>query len=430
MVLGDKSRRSRRWTVLTGVAQLGSGEFVGRLCATATLVILGHRYGATVVGIFALAQGLTQYLQPLIDFGLRHTGARLVAKYPGATSQVVRVVQSRRRTMLLIAFPLIVGYVWFLRVQPGYRAFILAFAACGCLYALSLDWLAWGKQRFKVGAFSRAIVPVAILASVGIGWSSSQPFTFVFAGHASGQLLLVVVIWAWSRSEGRHARSEGDSPEIAAELRFRRTAILGLALFSNMAFNSIDILLLGVFRSPAEVGLYSAAYRILNQAFLMYYLITQSLYPEIAKLTHAERTRMLRSRILGSLFASGAVLALLFIWQGDRVLRLLFGETFVIASPLLAILALAIPLDFLTSYLSTAYVAWGMERQVLVSTAAGAITNIALNVAFMPAYGTKAAAINTVLSYAVFLVSLIIVRGSARTQMSNETSLGGGVVAI
>src|SRR4051794_22604636 len=87
---------------LNSIAHLGSGEFVARLCAIATLGTLGHRYGAAVVGIFALAQGVAQYLQPLIDFGMRHTGARLVAKYPGAITTIVQIVQKRRRLMLCL----------------------------------------------------------------------------------------------------------------------------------------------------------------------------------------------------------------------------------------------------------------------------------------------------------------------------------------
>jgi O-antigen/teichoic acid export membrane protein len=398
---------------LSSIAHLGSGEFVGRLCAIATLAILGHRYGATVVGIFALAQGVAQYLQPLIDFGLRHTGARLVAKYPGAISFIVRSVQLRRGTMLLVALPMVVTYVFYLRVDLRYKFFILGFAACACLYALSLDWLAWGKERFRLVAFSRAVGPVAVLVFLIFGSSSINPLAFLFAGNALGQLLLVLITWLWWRSERQQGSQKTELIEIEAALRFRRTVILGFALLSNMAFNTVDILLLGVFSSPAEVGIYSAAYRIFNQALLMYYLLTQSLYPRFAKLPEPERKQMLRPPILIALFACGGVLTILFILTGKAIIALLFGPLFANSYPLLSVLAFSIPMDFITSYLSTAYVAWGMERQVLVCTATGAITNIGLNVAFMPLYGAKGAAITTVVSYLVFLVSLMMVRRNA-----------------
>jgi O-antigen/teichoic acid export membrane protein len=412
---------------LSSIAHLGSGEFVARLCSIATLGMLGHRYGAAVVGIFALAQGVAQYLQPLIDFGMRHTGARLVARYPGAVATIVQVVQKRRRMMLCLALPIIAAYVVALRVDSKYKMFVLGFAACACLYAFSVDWLAWGKEEFKLVALSRAVVPAAILIFLLAGWSETHPLGFVFAGHAFGQILLAVAAWVWWKTRQKQLPSEATEVcEVEAALRFRRTAILGLALFSNLAFNTIDVLLLGIFTTPSDVGLYSASYRILNQALVIYYLLTQSLYPQFAKLLPSERVATLRPSILAVLFSCGALLTLLTLVGGEAILRLLFGAEFAVAYSLLAILAFAIPIDFLTSYLSNAYIAWGMERQVLVCTATGAITNIGLNVAFMPMYGAKAAAINTVVSYMVFLISLIFVR-SAVTQMAPESSLVGRV---
>src|SRR3954462_10985982 len=124
---------------LQNILQLGSGEFIGRLCAIATLALLGHRYGAATVGIFALAQGVAQYMQPLIDFGLRHSGARLVAKYPDAVGQIVQIVQARRRGMLAVAIPLVASYVLFLRLDSKYKLFVFGFATCAALYAFSVD---------------------------------------------------------------------------------------------------------------------------------------------------------------------------------------------------------------------------------------------------------------------------------------------------
>jgi O-antigen/teichoic acid export membrane protein len=72
------------------------------------------------------------------------------------------------------------------------------------------------------------------------------------------------------------------------------------------------------------------------------------------------------------------------------------------------LLAWAIPLDFLTSYLSNAYIAWSMEKKVLVCTAVAAASNVALNLVWIPAYGATAAAVNTLISYAIFLGALVV----------------------
>ena len=88
------------------------------------------------------------------------------------------------------------------------------------------------------------------------------------------------------------------------------------------------------------------------------------------------------------------------------LLTLFFGAPFAAAASLLFLVAAAIPLDFLTSYLSNAYIAWSMERHVLVCVVIAAGSNIILNLATIPRYGAMAAAINTIISYLVYLGAL------------------------
>jgi len=90
------------------------------------------------------------------------------------------------------------------------------------------------------------------------------------------------------------------------------------------------------------------------------------------------------------------------------LMMLLFGHQFLAACPLLFLLAWAIPLDFLTSYLSNAYIAWGMEKKILLCTIVAAGSNIVLNLIWIPAYGAAAAAVNTLISYVIFLTCLIL----------------------
>src|ERR1700690_385206 len=78
------------------IVHLASGEIPARLCGVATVLFLARRSGVAVVGIYALAQSMVQYSVPVIDFGLRHVGGRLMARYPQAGDEIVGRVQRRR----------------------------------------------------------------------------------------------------------------------------------------------------------------------------------------------------------------------------------------------------------------------------------------------------------------------------------------------
>jgi O-antigen/teichoic acid export membrane protein len=218
--------------------------------------------------------------------------------------------------------------------------------------------------------------------------------------------LQALILWVWWERHKPEAAVE--QSVIKDALAWRRTSVMGVAWLGNLAFNSIDMLMLGVMSNPEQVGLYSAAYRVLNQVLVVYYLLTQSLYPEFAQQSGEERARMVKARILLPLLAAGIAIAAVVAVSRKLALTILFGHQFLIAGPLLLLLAWAIPLDFLTSYLSNAYIAWGMEKRILLCTSVAAGSNVVLNLIWIPSYGAAAAAVNTLISYVIFLIALAL----------------------
>lgn len=396
--------------ILHRVFQLGSGEALARACGIATIILLSHRYGVILLGVFALGQSLSQYSQPLIDFGLRHVGARLMAVYPQAGREIVKRVQRRRLLMAGVVLPFILIYAVFAKLPVDMKVFLIVFATISGSYAISLDWAAWGKEQLRLVGLARAIVPGSILVCLTLGMGSERILWWLVLGNAVGYGLQGAIFWAWWR---KHPPAEAVNHEtmttISASLAWQRTSVMGLAWLSNLAFSTIDMLMLGLMSNAEQIGLYSAAYRVLNQVLFTYYLLTQVLYPEFARHSAQDRLRALRPRILVLLFGTGLAIAMILILARRIVLMVVFGNQFLPAAPLLLFLAWAIPLDFLTAYLSNAYIAWGMERKILLCTAVAAASNILLNLIWIPAYGATAAAVDTVLSYIVFLASLVLV---------------------
>jgi O-antigen/teichoic acid export membrane protein len=411
------------------IFHLGSGEFLGRVSNVAIVMLLGHRYGVVVLGVYALAQSVTQYLQPLIDFGLRHVGARLLAKYPQAAGEIVDRVQRRRLLMAGAVLPLILVYSACANLPGEMKIFLFAFSAAGALYAISLDWAAWGQEKLHLVGLAKSVVPLSILGFLAIaGAPGERILWYVAAGNAFGFLLQGAIFRAWwSRQVSGPVGCE-DLSAVRESLAWRRSGIMGLAWLCYLAFNTVDVLMLGLMSNPEQVGLYGAAYRVLNQVLATYYLLTQVLYPRFARDGIAHRATMLRSRILLPLLGVGILIAVVISVSRRAVLTILFGQQFLAACPLLILLAWSIPLDFMTSYLSNAFIAWGMEKKILWSTGIGAASNIVLNLAFIPSHGAQAAAINTLVSYGIFLTTLCLIGRTAK-ELGSGTQEPMSVVA-
>ena len=397
------------------VLRLGSGELLARLFGVVSVIFLGHTYGVVILGIYGLAQSFCQALHPVIDFGMRHVGARLIAQFPSSGSEIVRRVQRRRLGMAAGVVPFVLLYAALSRLPLNMRVFLFLFATTSSMYALSLDWAAWGRERLRLFGLAKTILPGCLLICLVIATGGKHVLAWLLVGNLVGYSVQAIIFWIWWRSQ-RRAIGEQEQVEanIVEALQWGRTSIMGLAFLGTYAFATIDMLMLGVMSGPEQVGLYSAAYRILTQVLATYYLLTNVLYPRLARQTVAERVGMLSPRILLALFAAGSAVAGLVAVSREPMLAILFGRAFLKSTPLLLVLACAIPLDFLVTYLNSAYIAWSMERKVLVCAVVAAVGNMALNWYGIPRYGAMAAAVNTVISYAIYLTSLAIAGSTAK----------------
>jgi O-antigen/teichoic acid export membrane protein len=324
-------------------------------------------------------------------------------------------VQRRRLGMAAAVVPFLLLYAAFSRLPLDMKVFLFVFAAISSMYALSLDWAAWGREQLRLVGLAKAIVPGCVLICLLIATRSRHLLAWLIVGNLIGYSLQAIVFWIWWKHHRREiGEQEHGAAAIVEALQWGRTSIMGLAWLGNYAFATIDMLMLGIMSNAEQIGLYSASYRILTQVLMTYYLLTNVLYPQLARQTVAERLRMLRPRILLALLASGSVLSVLVVVFRRPVLSIIFGHDFVAASPLLLVLACAIPLDFLVTYLNSAYIAWSMERKVLVCAVVAATSNVVFNWIGIPRYGAMAAAVNTVISYAIYMVCLVVAGHTAK----------------
>ena len=257
------------------VVRFGSGEFLARIFSVAVVILLGHLYGVVILGVYGLALTVSTYAMPVIDFGLKHVGARLMARFPNSAADIIRRVQRRRYLMAAVVLPFILLYAAIANLPTSLKLFLLAFSAIAALYAFSLDWAAWGSENLLLAGSVKAIIPACLLAGLLIAYRFGHVLAWLVAGNLVGYMLqaLAFRIW-WRRHCSSIDRPETGVTDIADALQFRRTSIMGLAWIANLAFNTVDMLMLGVLSNPEQVGLYSASYRVLNQVLIAYYRAT------------------------------------------------------------------------------------------------------------------------------------------------------------
>ncbi|MAF51270.1 MAG: hypothetical protein CMH64_04235 [Nanoarchaeota archaeon] len=182
-------------------------------------------------------------------------------------------------------------------------------------------------------------------------------------------------------------------------------------LFGNFIFSLIlwtDTLMLGYFLPESEVGIYNAA---LPTAFLMFtipYALLALFIPILTELHAQNKTEDFRSvykTITKWIFLLNIILLGIFYLFSEKILGILFGQEYTIASTSLLILSTGYFIGFLASSIQSVLLVIKRTKLILLNTSIMAIGNILLNILLIPKYGIVGAAIAT---SSIFIIRTIL----------------------
>lgn len=175
---------------------------------------------------------------------------------------------------------------------------------------------------------------------------------------------------------------------------------LPLALIGGMrAINAqIDIILIGVLRTEAEVGIYRVAVQAASLVAFGITVMNSVVAPHFSRYyTRGDRAALQRLVLLTSRLTAmvSVPAAAIFIFWGEPILELVFGAGYSAGAMPLALLALGYLVTGLWGPVATLLNMTGHERETLKGVSLGAFANVVLNLALVPTYGMIGAALST-----------------------------------
>lgn len=191
--------------------------------------------------------------------------------------------------------------------------------------------------------------------------------------------------------------------------------IFGLSVSTSIYVN-LDTVILGFMKNNYEVGLYSAAIKVLTALKAFSAAITAVVLPKLAlfaseKDQHESFTELIKYAFdLNMLFIIPCSIALLTL--SGPVLLFLSGPKFLPAIPASQLLAINLLFAITNGILCfQVLLSFNEEKYAAFATTIGAIANLVLNLLIIPHYGFVGAAFTTVLSEAlVFIIFLLRVK--------------------
>lgn len=385
-------------------------DVFGRLVLLFVFVGFARTYGQEVFGQFSFAFNLATIINILPDMGINTFIVREVAKKRGGVENglgTLVLIKTGLSLLYLIVIPALC-YLF----QTDFYTFLMVSGFAFFVAADSMNQfmrnLFRAHEKMEHEMVSRVLERGLLLGtSALLFYLRAEPWLVCLAFAVYGIILLPINWQIVSRrykglSFGR--LKKGILPLLRPIIPFALVSVVFTVYFKA------DVLMLERMKGFADVGTYSAAYRLYEGLFFIPNAIYGSLYPVFSRLHAAENsgiTGVLKQGLFLSMIA-GMVIGGLVIAIREPIISILYGPQFIESSQVLAILSAALPFTFGT-FLLVHYQA--ARDRTGVNAILGIVflcLNVLLNFISIPRWSYKGAAAATLFTEVLLFVSILL----------------------
>jgi len=389
------------------------GRCVGVVASLVAASLVVRALGAAKYGAFSYALNFVLILQFFTDFGLTQTAVRELATGIHPEKAVLGVLLRARMALGLLAAGGLVAFAVLSGLDPQIRATVAVSAVLLCIGPLGgMAALFQARLMGAANALVQAAQPLIWLAIAAVALNHTRSpvgLMVAYVAAAAGSVLVIISVAAIAG--GVRIRELSWSWTLFANIA-REGLLFGLAGMFVTIYYRIDSILLFHLAGPSAVGVYSAAYRLLDQVQVVPQAVMASLFPVLAYELTRDRKRFVRL-IQGGfdvLVVLGLPLAVGVLLLAAPIIRFLFGPDFAASATVLRVLAPTIVSIFVGYVAGYLVLVARAQREYLLIVGAGALLNVALNVVLIPVYGPVGAAVATLCTeFPVMASTLVLV---------------------
>lgn len=393
-------------------------QLAGKVVSTAIgIVVVGlmtRLLGQEGFGKYSTANAFLQVFAIVMDLGITVMFVQMLGEKAGDEKAERKIVSSIFTLRVIMAGVVIsIAPVIGLLMPYDLDLKLALFALWGSFFFTIINQVVIGVHqrhlKMHVVAISevvgRTVLLVGVLIATVYGWGLVPVVLIVSVGGIANFLVNFLVA-------KRYADFSWNVDVAFWKHAIKRSWPIGVSILFSLIYFKADTLVLSFIRPQAEVGVYGAAYRVLEILVTLPFMYAGVLLPVIAKAwADGQRTRF--AHLIQKSFDAFALLVFPLVVGtqiiATKAMTLVAGPDFTQSGDILRILILATGIIFIATIFSHAIVALDRQRAMLPVYIVTSIVTLAGYVLFIPVYGMWAAAWLTVGSeLAVMLGNIVI----------------------
>jgi len=378
--------------VARNAAVRSAGEIVAKVASLLFFITMARELGREGFGAFMFALALTSTLLVGAGFGTDELTSREVARDRTRAGRYLSDVTALKTASAVVLLALAVLIVNLGDFSADARAAVIIVGFGVAVEAIARTWymIFQAHERLDLVSLSiviqrtlTAVVGIAVLKSGG----GVVPAALVFAGGA-------LVGLAVSELSVRRLVPRRPRPQPRTWPGLLRTSFpIGVAFVLFILLMRLDVTLLSFLSGEEEVGVYAAAFRLVESTQFLAWALSAAMMPWLSR-TGGEHGGLARGYELG-LKAMNAMLlpvSLVFVLFADDLIDLLYGPGFAAAVLPLQLLGLTGALYGMQSFASTTLIARDAPGTFARLVAVVVLLNVSGNLVVIPRYGADGAA--------------------------------------
>lgn len=393
------------------------GKIVTTFLSLAVTALLARALGVYGYGEFTTVFAFMLFFGVIADFGFFQILVREVARTPEREEEITGNIFAMRSLFAVVVYGGGAALAWFFPYSHEVRLGIVILALAS--FFLSVNTTLIGvfqahHQMYKAVAgdfISRVILLVTIFVAVHAHWGlAGLLWLYVLANVVN----LAVTMTLIPRLVPLRARF--DWP--AWRELFAEAWPLGVVTMLGIVYYRIDTVILSILRSPIDVGIYGAPYKMLDLLVVVPSIFMGNVFPAITRLLHTEKARVewLIQAAFDMLMILGLGMITGLIVIAPAIIHVVAGSDFVSAHTLalagrpvtsvtvLVILAIALLPIFLGNLWGPIVIALGNQRSLIKPGIYAVVLNVVLNLILIPRGSYLAAAVVTVITEAYIAI--------------------------
>jgi len=387
---------------------------VAKVCSTAlALVAIGFitRYlGKEGFGDYATVIAFFSFFGSIADLGLYAIAAREISRKGADEQHIISNVFTLRIFISFIVFLLTPLIILLLPYSHEVKVGIMVAAASFVFSStymvlngvfqkhLAMDRVALAEIIGKTAQL--IIVIVAVRNNLGFIAITSS----ILVAMVINSLLVIFLARKYVRLSLRF--------DFAYWKKFLRESLpLGISVIVTFAYFKLDTILLSVLKTNAEVGIYNAAYKVIENLTFFPAMIVGLMLPLMSRHIFSDKKEF--ERISNETFKVFIILivplAIGALFLSNQIISLIGGSGFAESAGVLRILIFALVFIFFGNFFNNILIAASQQKKLMYALSICAIFNITLNFLLIPRFSyTGAAATSVATEMLVVILTMLL----------------------